>query len=189
MALTITDAPTDELLSTADAKRHLRLYSSDFDDEITSLVQAARDDCERETGRTFRTAVERVYTACEWWYGEWKAPFPPLLAVGSIKYRDADNAEQTLNASNYHVVLSTDGFGKVVWAADASLPTVYDRPDAISVTFTTGYADAASVPPAALQAMKVKLSELWGAGTDNEIRAAVECYKRLSGKVDLTSYA
>lgn len=186
MALAITSEPSGELLGVEEAKRHLRVYDGSLDDEITSLIRAARDDCERETGRTFRASTTRTYTTDEWWCSEWVAPFPPLLTVSSIAYYDADNASQTLATSNYHVELSTDGKGRVVWADDADLPDLYARPDAITVTFTTGYASASAVPPVALQAMKVKLKELFeGAGTDAELR----CFKSLAGKVDATSYA
>jgi hypothetical protein len=111
------------------------------------------------------------------------------LGVTSVTYYDTDNSLQTLSSSNYSVLLSTDGHGRVVWASTATLPSLYDRPDAVIVTFTTGYADLASVPPAAVQAMKVKLTELWGAGTDSERQAAERSYKNLAGKVDVTSYA
>jgi uncharacterized phiE125 gp8 family phage protein len=189
MALAITSTPATELLTLEEAKRHLRVYSSDLDDEVAALIAAARDDCERETGRTFRTAVTRTWKTDEWFCEAWKPPFPPLLGITSITYFDADNASQTLASSNYHVVLSTDGRGEVVWATDAVLPIVYDRPDAITVTFTTGYASASVVPPVALQAMKVKLTELWGAGTEAEMRAVERSYKSLTGKVDITPYA
>lgn len=189
MSLRVTEEPADEPLSIADAKQHLRYFADDADTEIASLVKAARDDCERETGRTLRGAVTREWTRCEWWCDSVKLPFPPLLTVEEVRYYDADNAEQTLNAANYIVELSTDGWGKLTWAADADQPATYSRPDAITIEFTTGYADAAAMPPSALHAIKVKLSELWGAGTENETKAAVECAKRLLGKFDMTSYA
>lgn len=186
MALTITSAPVEELLGTEEAKRHLRILSGDLDDEVASKVREVRDDCERETQRTFRTAVTRVWTHEEWWCGELVMPWPPLLGVTSITYYDEDNASQTLSAGNYHVQLSTDGFGRIVWATDADLPDVYERPDAISVTFTTGYANAAAVPPCAMLAMKTRLSQAWGDGDD---RASERATKSLLGKVDCTGYA
>lgn len=185
MALAITSTPSDELLTVSDAKRHLRLLSDDWDDEIASLIRAARDDCERDTGRTFRTSTTRTYKTCDWWCGEWVPPFPPLLGITSVTYYDADNASQTLASTNYVVVLSADGHGRVVWATDATLPALYDRPDAITVTFTTGYASLDVVPPVAVQAMKLKLTDLFGVGSGSEQKSA----RDLLGKVDVTSYA
>lgn len=187
MALVLTTAPTGELLSVEDAKRHLRVYDGSLDDEIASLIVAARDDCERETQRTLRTAVTRTLTRCDWWCSALTMPWPPLLGITSVAYYDADNASQTLSSTNYHVELSTEGFGRIVWTWNATIPAVYTRPDAVTVTFTTGYT-AATIPPTALQLMKVRLSELWGDGTESEIKAAVECGRRLAGKIDATGY-
>ena len=188
MLLAITSTPAGELLTLEEAKRHLRVYGSDLDDEITALIRAARDDCERETNRTLRAAVTRTGKLCSWWSGSLTLPFPPLLNVTGITYYDSANVSQTLAASNYHVLTSTDSVGRLEWSTTATLPSLYTRPDAITVTFTTGYSDLDSVPPVAVQAMKVKLTELWGTGSESEMRAAVECSKRLLGKVDATSY-
>lgn len=179
----------DVLLGNEEAKRHLRILTSDHDDELTSLVKAATDDCERWTARTLRASTTRTWKTDSWWCGPWRPPFPPLLGITSITYYDTDNSEQTLSSSNYSVLLSTDGFGEVHWAYNATLPSLYDRPDAITATFTTGYASLEAMPPTAVQAIKVRLSELLGAGSESETKAAVECANRLLGKVDCTGYA
>ncbi len=189
MALVITDAPADELLSIEDAKRHLRLFDGSLDDEVAALVRASRDYCERWTGRTLRKSTERELTLDGWWCKEQKLPWPPLIAVESVTYYDEDNASQTLAAGNYVVELSTDGGGRIVWAADAEIPSVYSRPDAITITFTAGYANADAIPPVALQAMKTKITEMWGAGSEGELKAAMSATDRLLGLIDWTSYA
>lgn len=189
MSLVVTTAPDSELLTVEEAKSHLRILTSDLDTEIAAKVRSARDDCERDTQRTFRTAVTRVMTLDAWWCSAKVMPWPPLLGITSIAYYDADNAAQTLSASNYHVELSTDGFGRVIWASNATLPSVYDRPDAITVTFTTGYASVSTLPPGMLEAMKIRLEELWGAETESRQKAAAQCSRSLLGKFDVTGYA
>jgi uncharacterized phiE125 gp8 family phage protein len=189
MALAVTSAPSTELLTVEEAKRHLRILSGDLDDEVASLIRAARDWCEWHTNRTFRLAVTRTDKRNEWWCDELKPPYPPLLGVTSIAYYDEDNATQTLSAANYHVELSTHGGGRIVWADDADIPSLYVRPDAITVTFTTGYASLDTLPPSALQAMKTKLTELWGSGTEGEIRAAIQATNNLLAPHDWTGYA
>lgn len=188
MALVVTVEPVSELLSVGDAKRHLRVLNSDLDDEIALLIAAARDYCERYTQRTLRAAVTRTFTTGGWWSDTLHVPHPPLLAVSSIAYYDADNASQTLSSANYIVEVDTYGGGRIIWATTATLPTLYDRPDAITVTFTAGYT-AATIPPVALQAMKTKLTELFGNTTDNEAKAAKECTDRLLGLVEWPRYA
>lgn len=191
MALAITSAPAGELLSVEEAKRHLCILTGDHDTEIEAKVRGARDFCERWTQRTFRAAVTRTKTFEDWWCIDERLPFPPLLASPApvITYYDSLNASQTLNASNYHVELSTDGGGRIIWSDSVSLPSIYSRPNAITVTYSTGYADLASVPPVAVVAMKFILTALWGAGTENEIETAWKRAKEMLGTVDWTGYA
>lgn len=187
--IVVTSAPQDELLTLDEAKRHLRLYSSDLDDEVTSLIRAARDYCERFAARTLRASTTRTIKLEQWWCDQLELPFPPLLGITSIAYYDTNNSSQTLASSNYYAETSTDGGGCVEWTYNATIPSVYSREDAITVTYTAGYADLASVPPVAVQAMKCKVTELWGAGTESETKAAREACDRLLSLVDWTGYA
>lgn len=189
MALLITSAPAEELISVEEAKRHLRLLTGDHDTELTALIRDARDYCERFTQRTLRTAVTRALKLDDWWCKAYYLPWPPLIDVTGITYYDADEVSQTLATANYHEELSTDGGGRIVWADDADIPNIFDRPDAITITFTTGYASAAVAPAVALRAMKLKLTELWAAGTESEIEAARKACDRLLGLVDWSGYA
>ena len=189
MVLTVTSQPADEPLTVDEAKRHLRVLHADLDGEIETLVKVSRDYAERYAARTLRTSVTRVLKMSDWFCGELKLPFPPLLGVTSVTYYDTSAASQTLASSNYEVELSTDGGGRIVWAWDAVLPTLFTREDAVTVTFTTGYSANTAIPPLALHAMKTKLTELFGVGSENEIKAAKESTDRLLGMVDWTGYA
>lgn len=185
--IVVTNEPTSELLSLDEAKRHLRLYASDLDDEVSSLIVVARDYCERYAARTLRTAVTRTLKLAEWWCDELTLPYPPILAVSGITYYDVGNASQTLAASNYYVELSTDAGGIVAWTDGVTIPSLYARDDAITITYTAGY--VATLPPVVTQAVKCKISELWGAGSEGEVRAAKEACDRLLSLVDWTAYA
>jgi uncharacterized phiE125 gp8 family phage protein len=187
-AIVITDSPADELLSVEEAKRHLRRMDGEADDLIGELIPVAREFCERYTNRTLRTAVTRTVKFPSWWGTDYRLPFPPLLGVTSVTYYDASNVSQTLAASNYAVELSGDGGGRIIWGTSATIPSVYDREDAITVTYTAGYASAANCPRVAIQAMKLKLTELFGVGTESELEAACERAKDLLGPIDWTGY-
>lgn len=191
MALAVTSAPTEELLTLEEGSRHLRVFSSELNSEVQNCIRDARDYCERWTQRTLRSAVTRTLKLDSWWCDELRLPWPPLLATPAlaVTYYDADNVSQTLSSANYVVEYSTDGGGRIVWATDATIPTVYDRPDAVTVTFSTGYADLASLPPIAVRAIKVKMTELWGNGSEGEIEAARKSADRLLGLVDWSGYA
>jgi len=187
--IVVTNEPSSELLSLDEAKRHLRLYSSDLDDEVSSLIAVARDYCERYAARTLRAAVTRTVKLEEWWCDELKLPFPPIIEVTGITYYDVTNASQTLASSNYYVEMSTDGGSCIEWVLTATIPATYWREDAITVTYTAGYASAEALPPVVKQAMKCKLTELWGAGTEGEVKAAKESCDRLLSLVDWSGYA
>ena len=55
----------------------------------------------------------------------------------------------------------------MVLKSDTDWPDIYDRPDAVEVNFTAGYADAASVPKILRHAVLLLISHLY------ENRAAV----------------
>ncbi len=208
MALAITSAPTTELLTLEDAKRQLRLFDGSLDDEVAALIVAARDYCERYTNRTLRTTVTRTLKQPFWWRGNgyqsrwptdrWscqseqydglRLPWPPLIAVSSVTYYDENNVSQTLSSTNYETEFSTDGGGRISWATNATIPSLYFRKDAVTVTFTTGYASLDTLPPVALQAMKLAV-EMYFTRDTQVMEASERSIKNLLGLVDWTGYA
>lgn len=179
----------DEPIDVGVAARHLRVTDSTHNDEVSRLVSVARDCCERQTGRTLRVDITRVLNLSAWWDCDLWLPFPPLRSITHVKYYDTSGVLQTLAATNYHAELSTDGKSRLVWDDDAELPDIDPRPDAVQVTFVTGYETADLIPKAAIHAILTTLTELWGSGTDNELKAALACTERLLSTVDATGYA
>ena len=101
--LELTTAPTSELITTAEAKTHLRIDSSFTDDDayIDALIIAAREIVEAHTRIKWAGAE---YTL---WFDEF--PATDIIAINDIgyartaavKYFDTDGAEQTLNTSKF----------------------------------------------------------------------------------------
>ena len=185
MALTLI-AESGEPLGLSNAKQHLGVLHTEADTEILALVTAARDYCERFTQRILRSSVTWQLTRDSFWTRELWLPWPPLLTFTSITYYDTDNASQTLAAGNYEVENSTHGAARIVWADTVDLPNHFSRHDAVTVNFISGYA---TTPPAAVHAIKTKLTELWGRGTEGELKAAAVATDRLLGLVDWSGYA
>jgi 3-deoxy-7-phosphoheptulonate synthase len=73
-------------------------------------------------------------------------------SVVSINYVDSDGATQTLAAANYTVFTPTDGPGVIELAYNESWPSTRAVPNAVTVRFIAGYANAASVPAAVKEA-------------------------------------
>lgn len=144
-------APTTEPLTTAEAKKHLRVDIADDDTYIDALVAAARQYAETATNRQF---VSATWDAI--W--DWFPPFftlrkPPLQSVTSIIYLDSAGASQTLSSSEYQVITSREP-GEVHLAPTSSWPTTESgRLDAVTVKYIAGYGAASAVPDGIKQAI------------------------------------
>ena len=164
LQLTQTVAPTSEPVTVAEAKAHLYIDTSDHDTYIGTLIEAARNYVEAYTGRAL---VERTYRLdLRLWESEVVLQKPPLLSVSSIKYYDVDNSQQTWASANYEVDISA---GRILLAADKTIPSSYDRYDAWQVTSVHGYDDASvsptsaqnAIPSALRHAMKLMIGDMF----------------------------
>lgn len=144
MTLKLITAPTEHPISLAEARKHLMDPPTARDAQILALIYAAVEHAEDYLGRGLCTQTWELvlpsFPLCEV-----KLPKPPLQQVVSIKYRDANNVEQTLSASDYQVVFD-EYRGQVKPVSTASWPSTYERLDAVTVRFKCGYGVAAQVP-------------------------------------------
>lgn len=145
-----TQAPSEALLALADVKAHCRVDFSDDDPLLTALIQAATDHLDGWSGVLGRCLVSQEWRVdlCAWpAKGVIRLPFPDVSSV-TVKYFDADNQEVTVASSLYQRLEDERG-SFIHFLDDFTFPTVYDdRSDAVQVTFTAGYGDAADVPQA-----------------------------------------
>lgn len=147
-----TVAPAFEPLVLSDVKLYLELDDTRYDALVTSLSKAAREYAESITGVNFspRTVIE--YFDCFPIGNTILLSLTPVSAVTSVKYIDEQETLQTWPLSNYH----TDLFSpvpRVVKVDTASWPDIADLyPNAVQITYTTGYQVA---PEAVKQAMKL----------------------------------
>lgn len=149
-----TVAPAAALITREEAKRHCRIELLEPDDDavVDGLILTAMamlDGYSGILGRALINQTWRLNLRC--WPGcRIRLPFSPVSAVTSIKYYDTANVQQTLASSNWALI--EDALSPAAeWAATASLPSLYDRPDAIEVLFVAGYGAAASDVPAAIK--------------------------------------
>lgn len=175
----------DELITIEEARRHLRIRSPRFDDEVLQALQAAREFCETHTGRTLRPSTTRTLTIDDWWIGQLAFPNPPLLGVTEINYWiDGDDTE--LDSDNYQVVLSTESVGWIEWTVDGTQPSLDTRPDAVRITYTAGYTE---LPAKAKYAILMMLTYFWGDGKGRDLDYAERAGKQLLVSCDWGSYA
>lgn len=181
--LALTVPPESEPVSLDDAKAHSRVTIDDEDDLITALITASRIQCENFTSRgflpqTFTMHLDGFPTHCDNFdgsqlgtigslmgivlsrHGEISIPRAPLiqnstLGIDFIKYVDTTGAPQTLDPSLYQVdPQSDDDPVRIFPAYGKTWPATRYQPNAVTIQFQVGYADAAHVPGIILLAIK-----------------------------------
>lgn len=136
-----TTEPAAEPVTLAEAKLHLRVDHTDEDDYITSLITAARLMCEQRTGKTLISSGWTAYA--DEFEDELTLPNPSVTAVASITYVDINGTTQTLDPSDYRADMVSDP-ARIKPVTE--WPETDDRMNAVVVTYTAGYANAAAVP-------------------------------------------
>lgn len=151
-------APTSEPLDVEEVNRHLR--TSDEDEIVTGLITTARLSAERYLNRSLITQTWKAYF--DDWCDEMLLPFPRLQSVTSVEYYNTSGVLTTLSESSYYWVVKTTEPGKIVKKYSAVYPDVQEgRPDAIIVTYVSGYGNAGQVPDDIKHAMKVLIADYY----------------------------
>lgn len=158
--------PASQAITTADGKQHIKLdYAATADNtEIDNMIQVATAQVEAFTGRIcMPTVVDFHLTGFP--KGGIVLPFSPISEITSVKYYDSSNAEQTWDAGSYYYNLYEEPC--TIRYVSGAYPGAYDqRFNAVTVRFTCGYADAASVPKSMRQAILLKLGDYYGVRGD-----------------------
>lgn len=159
-SVTRVSGPPAEVLTTTEAKAHLRVQHSDEDTYIDGLVQGAREWLEEQTNNTFvRTTLD--YFADYWPDGRHPIELPrgPLLSVTTVKYTTTTSTTaQTLSATTY-IVDTKSEVPRVALKEGETWPTDDLRDvNGVEVRYVAGYATAStnsSVPEQVKTAAKL----------------------------------
>jgi len=165
LAPQLVTAPASEPIALADVKRHLRIETSNTDDDtlLDALIDTAIAYYDGYAGILRRCLISQT------WVEKWQV-FPgvriplrlaPVSSITHVKYYDGDNVLQTVSSSDYSLQIGHGG-PYVVVDNDASWPDVYPRDDAVQITYVAGYgASGSSVPAPILHAMKLHVERLY----------------------------
>ena len=160
--LRLKTAPTLKPVSVAEAKTHLRIDSSFSDDDtyIGTLIDVATLAAENYTNLALMQQT---------WYLDIDS-FPDYfyllkgtlerVTVNSITYKDEDNVTQTLAASNY-VADGSIKPARIYFTPDATIPSTYDVPNAVTVDFTLGFTTSDDVPAPIKQAILLTIGRFY----------------------------
>lgn len=181
MNLTVVTAPTLKPFTLNRLYQQLRLdvqgspQEHDDDDTLNALMDVARAGCENIIKRsllpqTLRLSMQSFPVSSDT-YARWdrqaqpepvraiKLYRPPVIAVSHVKYYDSSNVLQTLDASSYFV--TDDQVPELKFVSGFTAPSVYDRPDAVRVEYTAGYANAALIPEPLQQWMLLQIGTMY----------------------------
>ena len=155
-------APAGPVVSFDDANQWLH----DVDDQRASveiLIDAATSRLDGWTGILGRCLINQVWRVdfCRWPGSRGiRLPFPDVSAA-TVKYFDADNAEQAVSSGQVKIL--HDARGSYVRLSDGfTIPSLYDdRDDAMQVTFTAGYGAAATDVPAPIRTAILLMVSHW----------------------------
>jgi len=152
----VSTAPTTEPVSLAEAKEHLRITDTAEDTLITALITAARQWCEQWERRAY---IEQSITAHYDSFGSYMLlPVNPVISITSITYIDVNGITQTLDSSLY----SLDSYScpAIIYPTyNASLPSVRDDVNTITVIYTAGYSTQTERVKAAIKLLVAHLYE------------------------------
>lgn len=178
----------DNPLTLDEVKSHLRVESSDSDEDIESLMSAALQDVDGESGLGIALLEQQwrmnlqggFYDPCppkSRYPGEIVIPLPPLQEIDSVKYIDTNGALQTLDTSTYRVIDRGQDPSSITPVYGTCWPSTRFDPESVQITFTAGYADADSVPAKIKSAMKLMIGHLFShreAVTDGRVNQPFE---------------
>lgn len=112
-------------------------------DLLTQFIETAQKMVENITGRKIMLQTWRLQRSS--FGARIVLPLAGLNALGSIEYYDEFNQLQTLDPSIYQLD-NTGVYAVIALAQNQEWPAIYDRWDAISVTYAIGYEKSSVVP-------------------------------------------
>lgn len=161
-------AATELPVSLEELKAHCAVSADTEDATLSAKLAAATEWLAGELGRAFITSTWEIALPCfPHGRGEWGSATPSislplgnLQTVDSINYRDSTGAVTPLtNFRAYGTYDPADGttdmgIGRVIPVYGATWPTeTLDVGEPVTIRFTCGWADAASVPTPIKQAI------------------------------------
>lgn len=134
-----TVAPTSLPITLAQARAQCRVDSDNTaeDTMFTGVwIPAVVDACEQLLCRSIMLQTWRLTLDC--FEDEIILPWPNVLAVSAVTYRDTAGVWQTLDTS-YYEVDTVSAPGRLVLAASHSWPTLYEGINNVRIDYTAGY--------------------------------------------------
>lgn len=131
--------PPEPIVDATTAKAWSRPLASASDELAEAFIAVAQANIERSwLGRAFGVqTLEESFAS--FGCGTLRLSFPPLRAINSIAYTDAEGAPQILPDTVYEAFGEGTNFGGIRLQPDQSWPALALRSDAVRVEYEAGY--------------------------------------------------
>ena len=137
-------AASTAILTTAEAKTHLKVDTDADNDYIDNLVSAATESAQIFTNRYF---INTTITQHGDTWSDISTLFKSKVSsITHIKYFDSDNSEQTLATSVWLSDINHQP-ARIGLKPNQSFPSLADRINAVNCKYVVGYGSAASDVP------------------------------------------
>ena len=150
---TIVTPSSAEPVTLTEAKLHLREDGTEQDTRIESLISAAREYIEGQTGRYLMSQTIRQYFDD---FPEIGCPIrldvAPVQSVSSVNYLDEDGTSMVLATSDYRSDVTSDTT-RIEEGYDSTWPVTRGVVNCVWVDVVAGYASASAVPRGLRQAI------------------------------------
>jgi len=155
----VDTAATTAILTTAEAKTHLKVDTTADDDYIDNLISAATESAQIFTNRYFINSTIIQYG--DTWSDIATLFKSPVSSVDEITYYDSDNSLETLATSVYLTDVNHQP-ARIGLKPNQSFPSLADRISAVIVEYTVGYgSSAANVPEGIKEAVLLTVGNLY----------------------------
>ena len=149
-----TVAPTDLVVSLAEAKTYLGVSHSSHDELITDIIKAATEIAETYTYVTLPQATFKMYLDD---FYDVSIPKSPIIAISQIQYYNSAGI-QTLPEARYEL----DLIGKPARIHWDNPPTVRDYEyNNVIITFTAGHTNVSSINAGIKQRIKTVINDMY----------------------------
>ena len=184
---TLLEGPLLEPVTIAEARKQCELGTSTaHDDHLELLIQSAREQWEHDTDSCVITQVWSV--TLDYFKGvEIELPKRPIQEIADIQYYDQGNVLRPLDEA---VFSFNPAARKIHLNSQQSWPDVYDRWDAVTITFVCGVDTVEEVPAIQKQAIRLLIGHYFE-NRDmlmSDAMQAVKGYEHLVRRYLRTSY-
>lgn len=156
----VTSEPAIEPVTKEECKRHAYIIDDSSDDAMIDdvYIPAARRVVEQLANRSLITQTRVQYG--DWLKGVIYWRYGPLQSVTSITYKDSNEDQQTLAATNYTV--DTDSIpARIIEGYNQTYPTAIVDTHSVAVTGVAGYGATRATVPIIYRLAIMKLVTHW----------------------------